>query len=147
MKTSYIHDGYTVPGFVEGMPGVYADARFTFRPALAADRTVIRDKIVAAPAREGETVISKTIASRVVEWDLLKPAALGSDERVSVALTLEDVDHVPPTLRNEIFNRLMGDVSPGEAPDADSVRRGEQVDAELEAAMSGSTVEEVTAKN
>lgn len=147
MKTSYIHDGYTVKGFVEGMPGIHADARFTFRPALAQDRAVIRDKMISSSARESETIVAKTICRSVVEWDLLKPVALGSDELAPVELTVEDVLRVPQALTVQIFNRIMGDVSPGEAPDADSVQRDDQADAELEAAMSGSTVEEVTAKN
>ncbi len=147
MKTSYIHDGYTVKGFVEGMPGVHADARFTFRPALAQERAVIRDKIVASQARESESIVAQTVAKRVVDWDLLKTAALGSDELVSVVLTLEEVLRVPQALTVQIFNRIMGDTSPGEAPDANPEQRNEQVDADVAAAIAGTTPEEHAAKN
>ena len=147
MLTSFIHDGFTCKGYIDGMEGVYPDASFTFRPALSQERAVGESKIVSSPAKESESVVAQTIARHVTEWDLLKAKTLDSDELVPVELKLADILRVPQSLTFQIYNTIMGNRSPGSPPGVNPETIGDQIDTEYDAMMSETSVEETEVKN
>ena len=112
ISTGYIHDGYTIDGFIKGMEGNYPDVRFKFRPVDFKTRNRIFGRVNLA-SDDNSATMAQTIAGRVVEWDLKKLKALGSEELVAVELAASEVLRLSPRLVVELFDVVMGSQSPG----------------------------------
>lgn len=63
-------DGYTFPGFIQAVPQIHRDVRFTYRPCPIDARAAIMDEIRDKPASVQELVIARALAKLITSWDL-----------------------------------------------------------------------------
>jgi hypothetical protein len=134
----YIADGYTRKGYIAAVPRLYPALRFTFRPALTAERARINRQIVDSKTDDiGEAIAARETARRVVNWDLTD-----CDDK-PVPCDAEHLLRVQPSLNGRLYRVVMG----FEAPDEDESERPEKLDPELEALVKGMGTEELLEKN
>ena len=138
----YIHDGYTISGYIKEEKRLYPSLRFTFRPLLAADRAIIFRTIARADdPRKEETIAADTIRGHLVDWTL-------KDEKGKlVEIKTKHILRVQPRLLTRLFQVITGDIPSDEDPDAISSERDASAEQELKAALSGQQPEEAEAKN
>lgn len=133
----YIHDGYTVPGYIQGVPRLYPSLRFEYRPMLTQARTVVYRKIQTLndPNKE-EEIAAKAIKAQVANWDLK------DEKEVGVPLEIEHILRVQPTLFRRIFEIVAGSAAPDQLPFTEDVAVGTKAsEAQLEAALAGQAPE------
>jgi hypothetical protein len=138
----YIHDGYTLPGYIAAAPRLYPALRFTFRPILSQNRAVIFRQIASAndPRRE-ESLAAQAVKAQLVDWDL-------KDHKGEVVpIDVPSILRMQPRLMNRLFRVLMGDEAGDEDPNLSDGQRSDAAEAELVAALAGCTPEEAAAKN
>ena len=134
----YIHDGYTLTGFIKGRDRLYPDLRFTYRPVIIQNRSVIFNAISQAnqagkPA-EAEAIAAKACKSHLLSWDL---TGKGGETLPTEA---DHVVQIPPELNNRLFRVLMGQ----DAPDLDTEEsNGSGSGAALDLALSGAAPAEL----
>jgi len=143
----YIHDGYTVNGYIEADERIHAEVRFTYRPVLAQDRSVIMRQIqMANDPRKEEAIAAAAIAGYVKSWDIRKPKEPGSDELVSVPIKASEVLRLNVRLTNRLYRIVMGDSAPDEDPNDIAASGESDAEKELQAALNGVAPED-DAKN
>ena len=106
---SYIHDGYNETAFIRGVPHLYGDVRFTFRPMLAEDRAEFVERGSKLKARDQTRRSAELIEHHVLEWNV---------ERLDgkpVPITAEAILRLHPNL----FNRILWVVTGTEPWDED----------------------------
>lgn len=138
----YIHDGYTVPGYIAASPRLHPALRFTFRPVLSQNRAVIFRRIANAndPRRE-ESLAAQAIAAQLLDWDLR------DHKGEAVAIEASQILRLQPRLMNRLFRIVMGDEAGDEDPLLTDDARDQDAESELAAALAGCTPEEADAKN
>lgn len=138
----YIHDGYTMSGFIAAVPRLYPALRFSYRPVLSQNRAVIFRQIASAndPRRE-ESLAAQAIKSQLVGWDLKDQ----KDE--PVAIEVSNILRMQPRLMNRLFRIVMGDEPGDEDPALADEQRDGAAESELSAALAGATPEEADTKN
>jgi hypothetical protein len=138
----YIHDGYTMSGYITAAPRLYPALRFTFRPVLSQNRAVIFRQIAGAgdPRRE-ESLAAQAIKAQLVDWDLK------NHQGQPVAIEVSSILRVQPRLMNRLFRIVMGDEAGDEDPTLSDERRSASSEGELAAALAGLSPEEADAKN
>lgn len=147
MTTIYIHDGYTIDGYIAASRGLCPDLRFRYRPVLSQDRAVIQAEIEKADPRKQESLAAQVIANRVESWDLQKPKALNSTETESIPLECSEILRIAPAVATTIYNILMGRSVCDEDPRVYEEDRNEATEQELQAAIEGTTPEAHAVKN
>ena len=143
--TGFIPDGYVSKGYIEGVPQLYGELRFRFRPVLMEESSEFFEQGARLKAREADRRTAKLLKDKMVEWDLKD---LKGD--------LLDID-VPVLLRlnRRLFQRLAAIVLGTEPCDLDpqwsDEEQDEFVDRKAEAGFVGRTFgavgEERDAKN
>ena len=132
---AFIADGYTTPGFIAEEPGLHPALWIAYRPCVAAENGVIDDAIRKASPARGEMLAAECCAGHVVSWSL-------DDLPIEAATIVR--------LQPALFSKLFGIVRGSRACDVNPSDEGEQtegVSQELQAALSGKSVEEVAAGN
>jgi len=105
----FIGDGYEERAYLRGVPKLYDDVRFTFRPMLAEARADYVDRGSRLRAREQTKRSAEMIEHHVLEWDIR------DDKDRLVPLTAENILRLHPNL----FNRLLWVITGTEAWDDD----------------------------
>lgn len=130
-------DGYTEPFLVLGVPGLYPRVEGRFRPMLIeqlVDYWRVSEKLKELEVRK---MVAGYLAAHVKEWDLKD--AKGHTVPITPANMLR--------VKHGLFRRLFAIVSTEEAPDLQPGKpvedRDEDLDAAIEAAQSGRTIQEV----
>lgn len=138
----YIHDGYTLHGYVAAMPRLYPELRFTYRPVLSQNRAVIFRQIASMddPRRE-ESIAAQAIKAQLIDWDLK------NHKGEAVAVETAEILRVQPRLMNRLFRIVMGDEPSDEDPLAAAAERDAQIESDLSAALAGCSPEEADSKN
>ena len=142
MDQAYIHDGYTKTAYIGAMEGIHPSLRFKYRAMLSQDRAVIMSHLsnYNDPRRE-QSLSAATISQYVVSWDMTK------QDGSAVDLGADEVLRVNPTLSSRVWAILLGADAPDADPDATEVEDASDAEAELEAALKGTTPEALDAKN
>ncbi|MEQ8788877.1 MAG: hypothetical protein RIC55_21375 [Pirellulaceae bacterium] len=138
----YIHDGYTMHGYITAVPRLHPALRFTFRPVLSQNRAVIFRQIATAddPRRE-ESLAAQAVKAQVIAWNLV------NHHGGSVPLEVSHILRMQPQLFNRLFRIVMGDEAGDEDPSIADEVRNRDVEADLAAALAGETPEEADSKN
>ena len=138
----YIHDGYTMAGYIAAAPRLYPALRFTFRPILSQNRAVVFRQIASAndPRRE-ESLAAQAVKAQLVDWDL-------QDHKGEVVpIDVPSILRMQPRLMNRLFRIVMGDEAGDEDPHLSDDQRSDAAEAELAAALAGNSPEEAAVKN
>lgn len=69
----YIPDGYTMPFHIPAVAGLYGDLRGHFRPMVREDVDEMFERCRGKKAREIVIEVSRSLDSRVIDWDLHDP--------------------------------------------------------------------------
>lgn len=138
----YIHDGYTVDGYIAEVKRLHPHLRFTFRPMLIQERAVIIREIqkMDNPVKE-ETTAAQAISKRVTVWDLKDGGGK------VVELTTSKILRAHPALFSRLFQIVLGTVESDEDPEIAEADRNEQADRDLKAALAGDLPSEADVKN
>jgi hypothetical protein len=131
--SSVLYEGYTAKGYIEAVPRLYDELRFTYRPVQAIER----QKLIASMNKLGDKHTEVTmglVASRLVSWELK------DDQGKDYPIGKESVMLLQPQLWVKLSNIVLG----FDASDADptwSSAESEQFDADaLEAELTGKPV-------
>jgi hypothetical protein len=133
MLTAFIDDGYTRAAYFKPVEELRPAVRFTYRPALVAER----DEILYGPASKGSATVqamavAKMIVSKVKSWDI-------SDQKGQpVAITEGNVIRLEPSLFDRMLQVVLGTGVPDRDPDAGKDEADKLAKAEYELAMQGS---------
>ena len=139
---AYIHDGYTKTAYIAPENGNYPAVRFEYRAMLTQDRSVVANRIEkTSDARKVDQITAATITSCISSWDIKK------HDGEEVSLDTAEVLRIQPALFRKIFYILMSYSPTDVDPDLDPVEQADEADAELEAALAGTTPEALDAKN
>ena len=138
---SFIHDGYSRSAFIAGIPRLYPDVRFTFRPMLSQARAVVSDRIAKSDPSKGETLAATAIVAHVSDWDVT------DHEGKTVDVSTANVLRLQPRLMAKLFSIVVGNLPPDEDPGASPKTNADNAEREFAAALAGKTLEEHDAKN
>lgn len=140
--SAYIHDGYTVAGYIQEAPRLYPAVRFTYRPVLAQNRAVVFREIQRAnDPRKEETIAAEAVKAQVQEWDII------DHEGRAVGIAASNILRLQPQLFSRMFRMVMGDAAPDEDPLIADDERNEDSERSLAAAFAGEGPETADAKN
>lgn len=133
MLSAFIDDGYTRKAYFKPVELLRPEVRFTYRPALVAER----DEILYGPTgKAGATAqamaVAKMIVSKVKSWDIM------DQKGAPIAITEGNVIRLDPSLFDRMLQVILGtgvsDPDPTESKD-DAEKLAKQ---EYELAMRGS---------
>ncbi len=133
-RCNYLADGYTQPAYLKGVPNLYEDLRFTYRPAVIEERSQILANFSTTKPDAFDRKVALFLAQKIKSWDIVDPP--GQDVEVTAAAILR----LPPELFQKLWQVVGGFEACDTDPDwpADAIERA---DAELfESALSGSTI-------
>lgn len=108
-RSNYIADGYNCPAFIKGVPLLYEDLRFTFRPMLADKRAALVASFENLKADAAERKAMDAVAGHIANWDLTN--AKGEVVAVSGAACCR----LPYMLWRRVYHIVLGN----EASDVD----------------------------
>ena len=130
-----VDDGWTFRGFIEAVPNLNPDIRFTYRPCVPEERSDIVEKLADKPAKIQDQLLARALAARIKSWDIKgesgEPAPITGD--------------FVRRLQFPLFDRLTGIVIYGNRiSDTDPQWTDDECrdkdEAELEAALTGTPV-------
>lgn len=108
-------DGFSQPGFIEGVPGLYPDLRFTFRMMLRTDVADFFDKTGRVKAGQGEKIAANTMAEHISDWSMI--------DQDGDPVPINGANMIRPNnkraLPTRLFNRLLGIITGMEPSDID----------------------------
>ena len=134
---AYIHDGYTINGYIAAVPRLHPEMRFVYRPMLVQNRSVIfREIRLATDARKTESIAAAAIKSQLVSWDVVDHQGSAVTIEVPHALRLQQA------LFQKLFSIVTGDVPSDEDPLIQAGEQAEATDQDLRDAFAGTTPEE-----
>ncbi len=139
--TAYLTDGYTRAGYVAERKHLHPAVRFTYRPMLRQNRSVVFKRIRDdSNPRALDVVYARTIAGQIVAWDLALP------DGAPVPLAAEHILRLEPNLFEKLFNIVTGICVTDEDPRWTQSERSD-FDAQLDATLAGTDLLEEMAKN
>ena len=132
-------DGWTFRGFIEAVPNLNPDIRFTYRPCVPEERSDIVEKLADKPAKIQDQLLARALAARIKSWDI-------KDQTGALAPVTADFMR---RLQFPLFDRLTGIVIYGNRisdtdPQWTDDERRDEDEAELEAALTGTPVTDAT---
>ncbi len=114
LLSAYIHDGYTMPGYVRGESRLHPSVRFTYRPLLTQDRAVVVRQIsLARDPRQEERIAAQAIYGQLLDWDVVKVVDSSAQ---SVPLEVDELLRLQPRLFNRLLRIVLGDEACDEDP-------------------------------
>ena len=105
----FIGDGYEERAYLRGVPKLYDDVRFTFRPMLAEARADYVDRGSRLRAREQTRRSAEVIEHHVIDWDIR------NGDNHLLPITTDVILRLHPNL----FNRFLWVITGTEAWDDD----------------------------
>lgn len=99
--SGYIPDGYTRRGFLRGIPRLYEDLRFTYRPILLAERSELNSKLALADPKQIEKLAAEAAARHLVSWDLAHDGSV-------LSITAATLLRLQPSLFDRLYSVLHG---------------------------------------
>ncbi len=108
-----IRDGYTRKGFIEGVPNLYAELRFDFRPVTTEEGSDFYERVGRLKSSDQDRETAKLIAGKVVRWsgeDVREPGR--PDEAVTAKLALQLNRRQMHRLGNVILGQEPSDTDP-----------------------------------
>jgi hypothetical protein len=100
-ESAFIEDGYWLPGRIAGVPGLYPETRFEFRPARGPERRAFNN----TPADQYDAAAAKLVLDRT------RGFRFGADEQV-YTLTPEQVNALQADIYFGLLNHALGHVGP-----------------------------------
>lgn len=129
---AYIPDGYTESGYIRAERGIHPALRFTFRPMLGADKTVIMDLVLdPKKKRDQDRIMAAALKERLVDWDLHDAAGK------SVPISTDVIGRLKPRLFTKLFMVVSGSEAGDHDPDQDEDAREASDEDFFEAAIAG----------
>lgn len=97
-------DGYTLPGYLDAVPGLHPALRFRYRPVTPEERIEIIQITEAKPAKVARKMLAQLLADRLSEWNVPNTDAAKSESGESEPITPQFLESFkfPP------WNRLLG---------------------------------------
>lgn len=145
LDCGFIDDGYTATAFIQGRANLYPDVRFSYRPCLTPDRDRINTVAAREPADKAVAVLAKSVATRVVSWDLTDRTG------AAVLVSAENVLRLKPALFTRLLNIVLGLEGGDTDPAAEDHERIDKLQQSADAAIAEtdlkSLMEETSAKN
>lgn len=111
---NFINDGYTIDGFISGVPGLTDDFGFKFRPSTAHENQVVQGEWGRAD-NDGErfsAATAKFLLKHLVSWDGKWP------DGSPVPLTIENLGKMRGRLRVALVDIVQGIRVPDDRPAA-----------------------------
>jgi len=134
---SFLHDGYTRPGYIQVQERLHGPLRFTFRPALVSERSQLAAAAIGMPAVAFDQHVAEFLAGKVLSWDL-------RDEcQGNVKLSADNVLRLHPELFVKLYTIVVGSVASDLDPEWTEEQRDECLSEVAKAQASGRTVGEV----
>ena len=134
---AYIHDGYTINGYIAAEPRLYPAIRFVYRAMLNQNRSVIYRQIEqTADARKGESIAAAAIKSQLVSWDVV------DHESKCIPIEVPHILRLQPILFQRLFRVITGSSPSDEDPDEQADEQAEDAEQSLQDALAGTTPEE-----
>lgn len=136
MLSNFLDDGYTEKSFIRGVPGLFGDLRFEFRPMRLDQRAPVLSKWNKLEADKQTAAMAQFVARQLVSWQL--KTAKGHDVPVSA----ENLMRLRPALQERLVNIVLG-IEPADLDgDATLADQSAQAERELQAILEGVTVGE-----
>lgn len=129
-----VDDGYTVPGYLEAVPGLHPALRFEYRPIQVMQRDAVDKSIASKGSAHAHQVVRSCVASRLTHWNAVD--LKGEPLPIEPA----NVGTLPPLLYDKLFNVLLGYRASDPDPTATKAEQNEEDEALLQSAMSGRSV-------
>lgn len=133
-RCNYLADGYTQPAYLKGVPNLYEDLRFTYRPAVVEERSQIVATFGNAKPDAFDRKVAQFLAHKIKSWDVVD--SQGGEVEISATAILR----LPPELFQKVWQVVGGFEACDTDPDwpDDAIARA---DAELfESALSSTTI-------
>lgn len=138
---AFLHDGYTRKGFIGAVPGLFPEIRFTFRPMLTQDRSVMTDRLTKAKPEMADRISAEAVAARISEWDV-------TDSRGElVPISMANVLRLQPSALGRLFAIVTGTLPTDIDPEWSAGEQEAEADEQLRFAISGTRPEEADTKN
>ena len=91
-------DGWTFKGYFAAVPGSLQSLRFTYRPCVPTERSLVLESFQGKSSEVQDTMTAEVLASRIKSWDAKDPAGQ------PMAITKENIGR----LLFPVFDRLSG---------------------------------------
>jgi hypothetical protein len=135
--SAYIHDGYTLAGYIAAVPRLHPALRFVYRPMLTQNRSVVYRQIEQTnDARKEESIAAATIKSQLVSWDMTDHRGAG------VPLEVPHILRSQPMMFQRLFRIVTGSGPSDEDPEAAADEQAEDAEQSLQDALAGAAPEE-----
>jgi hypothetical protein len=114
--SGFINDGQSRKFFLRGSPQRYSDVRGEYRPALPEERSmIVADTQGAKDPAQAERILAKSLATRILSWDLRRRDAEGG--LIELKITAQNILGLDPGLMYRLVNIAIygsdgGDVDP-----------------------------------
>lgn len=131
---AFIHDGYTLDGFIAETPRLHPAMRFRYRPMVSQNIAVVNRELARTRTnepRKAEAICARTVWSQVTEWDVLDHTGEG------VTRTVDNILRIQPVLFAAIYQIVCGIRPSDEDPENIDAEADEDGERELDEALSG----------
>ena len=140
IKTNFISDGYTEPGYIEGVKNHYLPCRFTYRPVLIEERVQLVEQFKSLSDADCERLQAEFLAKKIISWDI-KDA-----DGKTVEISTVNLLRLRPTLLARVRLVVMGHEPSDTDPQWKAEKKVEQSKLKLESALTGQSVGETKAR-
>jgi hypothetical protein len=127
-------DGYTEPGFIQAIPGLHGDLRFTYRPMLVEVNAEVGEAFKSLSSADCERKAAAVLADHLKTWDVVHPKT-----KAPVPVTPANLLR----MKSAVFSRLWGIVRGLDPTDIDPKWTAEQkqqaTETKFESALTGDT--------
>lgn len=114
MRSDFLRDGYTEPGFIAAVAGLHGTLAFEYRPTLPEQQSDLISTADSLKAAAYDRKCADFIAKHLVSWDLK------DDKGQAVPVSAVNVLRLRPKLYNRLYHIVLGlgatDINP-EWPD------------------------------
>jgi len=97
-QSLFVLDGWTSKGYIAAVPGHFPSLRFTYRPCVPAERSLVIDSFQGKSSEVQDRMTAEVLASRIKSWDAADP------EGKPMPITKENIGR----LLFPVFDRLSG---------------------------------------
>lgn len=135
----FIPDGYTESGFIQAVAGLHGEFRFSFRPMLIEERSVIlSERMTRLPEEQQDLKTAKAMQARLVTW------SLRDAQGACVPIELGEIRRLKPALFRRLFLIVAGLEPSDPTPESPSVERLIANSLALDAALAGVPIGELS---
>ena len=109
---AYLRDGYNQHGFIRGVPRLFDDVRFEYRPCLHEERLGLDLANPRLTPKELAQRTYKLLADKLLSWDV--KADENDDEHLPIKL--DSIRRLHPAVIERLYAIVVGDIPPDEDP-------------------------------